>query len=827
VVGLDENLGLLYIQDPMSHVTREEPIRSETQLGSLFRNAALVALRKDDSEKKARLTAAGVVDAEHVRLVDAVEDPALRKEPKKRLEMLEKAIGLCEDYPLAWSKRVRTLWASGATRDQMLAAIRKARVRYPHLEFSHQVHAQFLFEEDRYEEAIIELDAAQRLDRWDANNFQREAECHQYLGRMKEAVDVYWKALGLDPSHVRATENLASLALEAKERALAEHLSSCALDMAPKNPFNHLTSAKLVEIRPDHAEDDWREVVRRARAGFELDPEHPSLRMKLGNALAELADEASRNEAIEIFQATIKKYPKWLDALKATATALERAERIDEAITVIVEAIEVVTVPPIELVKMLLPLLGDRGRDDEVLRWTGRAIERFPASAELKVIELDWLYDHDRYDPGFARTKEVAAKAPKDFFYQLKVAKWLGDQPATRSQAVDIFRASLEATPSFPWRRGRLMKLLALEPEEAIAVAKAEPKPSRALLAQQASLEIDVGRFDDAVATLKRARELGGSPDSEEYDHWIRATLAQGTVEEALARLADSPADVFTWRSRAVLLSELGRHDEALDLLRRQPDDDYTARETLRRLTRKDEHYRDELERRTRLLLGSPKITRSSRAYWRGVLAGSRASRGEREEWERILATEPSSERVDYLDRALVAPRHRALMAEVNHAIATRFPRDQAVGYHAHDASTRGDREGAVRIYREALDRCPTTRYFIPCMGEELLLLGRDHEVEALHDDLRRGGSSGFGVLAIARLLRGERESAIELANRGDRLRISWGAAADDHVMTQAALATLRGDTARIDALRTMPSQHFDPESPLWSRLTKLATETT
>ena len=72
-IGVDEELGLLFVQDPMTHVTSERLISAERHLGALYRNAAIVAFRPEESAIVEKLDEADVRDTEHLRLVDRRE----------------------------------------------------------------------------------------------------------------------------------------------------------------------------------------------------------------------------------------------------------------------------------------------------------------------------------------------------------------------------------------------------------------------------------------------------------------------------------------------------------------------------------------------------------------------------------------------------------------------------------------------------------------------------------------------------------------------------------------------------------------------------------
>src|SRR5262249_23606713 len=155
-------------------------------------------------------------DAEHLRLTDGVSDPALREQVGEQLARLDRALSLCDDYPLAYNRRLGIRYGewmrarSAENTRVFLAELRAARVRYARQEWPHQPHGRYLMASRCWEEALIEWEEALRLDPWDSNNAQYIAECHLELNRREDAAKAFWRTLEIDPAHARATENFAS-----------------------------------------------------------------------------------------------------------------------------------------------------------------------------------------------------------------------------------------------------------------------------------------------------------------------------------------------------------------------------------------------------------------------------------------------------------------------------------------------------------------------------------------------------------------------------------------------------------------------------------------
>ncbi|MDX9720188.1 MAG: cysteine peptidase family C39 domain-containing protein [Myxococcota bacterium] len=70
LTGMDLGVDLLTVQDPMTHVPRENLLSTQQELGELFGHGAILAFRPDPT-LEAELDAAGIVDCEHFRLYDS------------------------------------------------------------------------------------------------------------------------------------------------------------------------------------------------------------------------------------------------------------------------------------------------------------------------------------------------------------------------------------------------------------------------------------------------------------------------------------------------------------------------------------------------------------------------------------------------------------------------------------------------------------------------------------------------------------------------------------------------------------------------------------
>ena len=505
VVGVDEQLGLLFVQDPMTHATAERLVGTEERLGQLFRQAALVGYRKDDPEIARALDEADVKDQEHIRLVDSCDDEESARDVEEMLARCKRAVALCEDYPLAWHRQAwELLWLvqrydSRANLDRFLAMLRRVRVRYARAEWPHQIHARYLMWQKRHEEALIEYEDALRIDPGDANNAQYIAELHSECERPKEATEGWWHALELDPSHVRATENFASHALEQGDVELAEHLSRCAIEMAPKNPFDHCTASRVAEKlgRPE-------EALALARKAVDVDPEWTPGTRRLAELLRK--QPATREEALSLVTTLVKRWPKWFAPRLEAASILKEAGRVDEAVALLKEGIDAAEDEPDDLLRDAVEMLLDEGRVEEGLA-LAREVAGDDAPMGLKVVRLQMLR-RERRDLEATALARALVSDHEDMGYTVSEAC----ESLPDDEAETHLRRILELAPTFREARGRLViRLLGRKPEDAVRVASSPGTDSDAwMLALRAAGLGDLQRWGEAEAAARRVCEVDG-----------------------------------------------------------------------------------------------------------------------------------------------------------------------------------------------------------------------------------------------------------------------------------------------------------------------------
>jgi tetratricopeptide (TPR) repeat protein len=799
VVGVDEELGLLFVQDPMTHVTAERLIGTEERLGQLFRQAAVVAYRQDDADAARGLDGADVKDQEHIRLVDSCDDEEVSRDVEEMLARCKRAVALCDDYPLAWHRQAwELLWLaqrydSRANVDRFLAMLRRVRVRYARAEWPHQVHARYLMWQKRHEEALIEYEDALRIDPGDANNAQYIAELHSECERAKEATEGWWHALELDPSHVRATENFASHALEQGDVELAEHLSRCAIAMAPKNPFNHCTGSRVAEkVGRDE------EAVALARKAVEVDPEWTPGTRRLAELLRKRPE--TREEALALVSTLVKRWPGWFAPRLEAASILREMGRVDEAVALLRQGIEAAKDEPDDLLREAVEMLLDEGRVDEGLA-LAREVAGDDAPMGLKVVRLQMLR-RERRDGEATALARALVSGHEDMGYTVSEAC----ESLPDDEAEAHLRRILELAPTFRDARGRLViRLLGRKPEDAVRVASSPGTDSDPwLLALRAAGLGDLQRWAEAETTARRVCEL--DDDYQPGVHELaRAAVAAGDPRDALAKLRQAPAgDVLATRARLCVAMAVGEQAEALECAAGLPENDPRATRSLHHAAEVDPSLRPMLEARLKGAL-EKKLPDAEARWFRAALAGSRGASGDLEAFERGLAEARPGSGVLAMSATLEDVAHCALRERIAaRAVELEPDSPEVLWERAFLAREQGDRAGARALFERATELYPLDQKSWQYLGGDLLL-DLDPRADQVVDAMASMSAASFrcqtdAIVALSLVLRGRRAEAARFVVHARGLVCAEGTPLSLLSWEPAAIAAVSGDRAGLDA---------------------------
>ncbi|HTJ41667.1 MAG TPA: C39 family peptidase [Kofleriaceae bacterium] len=819
VIGVDESLGLLFVQDPMTHVTSERQIKTQGTLGAMYRNAAIVALRPGDDLRAEALDKAGVVDSEHLRLVDSCNDDDIAKDNEEVLRRCDRALELVEDYPLAWYRRTSCLmsqyyrYRTGNNRDRFVMELRRARVRYHDQEWPHLLHASYLMDSERHEEALIELENALRIDPHDSNTAQDVAECHMQQGRGGEATEAFWRTLGIDASHVRATENFAGHALDQGDVEVAEHLSACALEMSPQNPFNHVTASRAAEKRG--RSDD---ALAHARKAIEVAPEYVYGPLRVAELLRKVGTDDARAEAIDLYLKLVTKRPYWFEPRWRGARELERAGRVEEGAELLIAGLEIAQDEPVVLVRNLAEILIEAGDDERAATLVGQFARQRPTASMLERW-WDTLDDCDRWSEAVEASAEFLASNQDSPFASANRASRIYGIPEHDEEAERLLRHAVGGAPTYGWARRMLGDFLVRDRrDEAIELMADAPAGDDWNSIYQASYLSWAGRHDDALGVLITVDDASWTTQ----EVWNRIRLRDEDAAVALDRtlrlegardrraaLAFAVA-AQAWPTAEQLFAELDVAD---------PIGQYMCHAACT----SDDRFRAELDRRIDARLAKDP-EHNVRRYLLAVKAGNRAAQGDREAFDHAVANEKNVQRLTNLATTLTRARHAELLRPLREALAQRTDRSAGILAGAELAEMDRDHARSAAVCEALVAKLPRDGAGWAHLVLAKLMLGDVDAARAAADRAMKLPTPWVHVLEVAAavaLIDGDRDRASVYARQGRIKAAASGYGGDVYPVLLGVEAALASDAARLERARTLS---HDPDGAVWQRLAERLT---
>ena len=826
VSGIDERVGILTVQDPMTHAPSERLVETERHLGRLFRGGAMVAFRLSDpgagaGDKGDALTRGGVEDTAHVRLLDTcAENPdGTPVATDEILRRCQEALALCDDYLLARLRigsellGVAQRHASQANLARFLLALRVVRVRHGEEERPHQLHAAFLQWQDRDEEALIELEDALRLDPGDSDNAQGIAECHQRLGQDADATRAFWRALAIDPGHVRANENFAAHALAQGDLELAAHLSRCALDLTPQNPQNSITASKVAAAQGRRAD-----AIALARRACSLAGDGNYGQGHLADLLVD--DPATRGEALGIYRTQVERFPGWFAPRRKAADLLVAGGLVDEAVALLVAGIEAADDDPYDLLGDALRALIETGRPQAAFELGERLCAERP-TVLMRGALIEALRDEGRV----AAALTLARGLGDDAVGIANLAAALLDA-GDGAEAEGELKKCLALAPSYEWPRRMLAELyLDGRPAEAAALLDADiAGRSPVLLQLLAEAELLLGDAERARSLLERSFVLETAATFSGHALYVHALLGRDEPAAMLARLAaEDQAAPSALRARVALLCSAGRPAEALPLLARLGPFDSPAMAILVSAASADDTLRGELEVRAAAFIASAtERGRLAHPYYLGVLAGSRASHGDGERLADFVAGVKRASHLAHALRSLGEERHAELVSELRIAVVAREP-DSMTADEEQGHLLRAAGDGAAHLAHlvAATARWPSSRSLAEQLAARNLLTG-DADGHARAMALARKGrrqASAHALRGLSCLVRGDRAGAEAAALWARSETLALGLPVVELPLVAGLLAALRGDRDALAAAAARPVGLNVAGAPLWQVL--------
>jgi tetratricopeptide (TPR) repeat protein len=331
----------------------------------------------------------------------------------------------------------------------------------------------------RYDAAVAAWQKALALSPGDARSLRNLGAVLSATGKHREAIPYFEKALAAKPDFAEAHASLAlALAKTGRTQEAISHYQK-ALEIGPATPalYNDWGTALDAVGKSD-------EAIAHYRKALEIDPDYPEARTNLGLALAE---QGQMDEAIYHLARVVALQPNNADSHNNLGAALAQAGRTDEAIDCFTKALQIG--PRLSSAHNNLGVaLVRKGRVDEAIPHFSKALEIDPEYADAHNNLGDALYYFRGNAVGaLAEWRAVLRLEPRNLAVLNHAARVLA---ASRDESV---RNGPEAV-RLAERAAQLSNEQAPEILDTLAAAYAE-----------------VGRFDQAVSTARRARNLAAS----------------------------------------------------------------------------------------------------------------------------------------------------------------------------------------------------------------------------------------------------------------------------------------------------------------------------
>lgn len=242
------------------------------------------------------------------------------------------------------------------------------------------------FEEKKYDEARIQLQAASSIHPKDAEVYYKLAETLVRLGKLRRAIENYNSAINYNPRHKEALLHISSILLAGKQFEMAE---------------SHIQ--KLLEAYP---EDNDALVLKANIEGMGPRKDYDAARI--------------------ILNKVIKKDPKSVLAYASLGNVELSAERFGEAETYMVKALELEpNNPPLQM--SLADLMSRQGRLDDAQKILEELLDKNPEHSGLNYILAEFLLRRgfgDKAQTQYIETikKEPAKHDARDRLYDIYIS---------------------------------------------------------------------------------------------------------------------------------------------------------------------------------------------------------------------------------------------------------------------------------------------------------------------------------------------------------------------------------------------------------------------
>lgn len=434
------------------------------------------------------------------------------------------------------------------------------------------------------------------------------AKLLQFRDEFPEAVAEYRKALELNPSSVDLRLEFAETLLQAGENNRAVEQCEAVLKMRPRDGALHARVAELLLQAGEIAR-----AVEVCREAIEMDPGDAGPRLLLGRIYYSSREQPNmREKSLDEFESVLARDPSNLEALQYAADlhfqggsyaraaelfrqlrqaspssikgyyfeaqALVELNRIEEAIAILQEGLKIRDDIP-EYILMLAGLYRSRGELEQAAEVYRRGLVHGP---------------DPRLNEGLARTLVALGRGEESIDFLQRLVQIHSAQPELKldlarayrqgrrlAEAAELLESLLAADPesvqvNYEYTSVMLMmgerEKAAQRLEEMLRSSRPAVKPYRGIfLTNLALIREEEGRFEEAIALLKEARELGG----DDLDGRLRLfyTLQRAGRVDELKQLSEellerAPRNTYVLIARGQALAADGRVDDGVRFLR-------------------------------------------------------------------------------------------------------------------------------------------------------------------------------------------------------------------------------------------------------------------
>ena len=499
ITGYDGRLGSFIANDPATHRPLFKSFEWTERSGDLFGNGGIVILgRKDASGIEQLIQQAderGLRHEPHLELLDTADahrnqlesDSGPEVARDQIIHICDQAIDINGDFRLAWYRKLRALFGlrqirrTQSAHDLFIDFLHRVRVRFPHDEWTHQVHAHYLASCDRHHEAFAEFLEASRLDPSDSNNKQSMGECKTAGGDLVLGERHLLNALALDPEHVRAAENLAGLYVRQLEATpeetgedttwstrstsedihvplehprdhileRAEHFSRVATSSNASNPYNHYVAGTVARLQ-----GELETALRCHEQALGLDQQRPHSHLEVAHALLDL----NRHEqALKVAETMCTQFADYNESWLLLAEVHRRSQQHDQAQQAILKGADACGHGREAFVKPMFAashlVLGSKEAAGSVVRefaethWGDGAFMREAAYT----LDAEGLRGH-----AIAMLRHVLQQSPNDVQTMFRLGSLLTEDITTQQEGKSLLEQVCEYVPDSALVRVRL-----------------------------------------------------------------------------------------------------------------------------------------------------------------------------------------------------------------------------------------------------------------------------------------------------------------------------------------------------------------------------------